>query len=144
MAWKKLTGYFAVFLCRFLLFLIILILSWLLLGKPNINTSFLTVSSCSFLPQLSPQLCCRQTNFQTLNRSRKSSNLFRFRSGFEKPNFTCSDSNADQVNKGKRMNQISLTSNEFSLPSECTNWGFIFSKNLTFHPCEELLRILRG
>ena len=120
MEWKKITGYFAVFLCRFLLFLIIFILSWILLGKPNINTSFLTVSPCSFQPQLSLHMCCRQTNFQTLNHRRKSS-LFGIRSGFQTSNFTCSDSNAYKVNEGKRMNQLLLTSSEFSLISGCTN-----------------------
>lgn len=118
MAWKKITGYFAVFLCRFLLFLIIFILSWILLGKPNINTSFLTVSPCSFQPQLSLHICVADRQ-QTLNHRRRSS-LFGIRSVFQTSNLTYSDSNAYQVNKGKRMNQILLTSSEFSLMSGCT------------------------
>ncbi|XP_068685888.1 uncharacterized protein [Montipora foliosa] len=50
MAWKKLTAFLVVLLCRFVLFLVILSLSWMLLGKPNTNTSFLTVFISFLIP----------------------------------------------------------------------------------------------
>ena len=52
MEWKEVTSFFVVFLCRFILFLFIIVLSLVILGIPNVNTCFLTVSMLkSFLLQ---------------------------------------------------------------------------------------------
>ena len=44
MEWKEVTSFFVVLLCRFILFLFIIVLSLVILGIPNVNTCFLTVS----------------------------------------------------------------------------------------------------
>ena len=44
MEWKEVTSFFVVSLCRFILFLFIIVLSLVILGIPNVNTCFLTVS----------------------------------------------------------------------------------------------------
>ena len=58
MEWKEVTSFFVVFLCRFILFLFIIVLSLVILGIPNVNTCFLTVSMLkSFLLQRAVYSC---------------------------------------------------------------------------------------
>ncbi|CAH3189024.1 unnamed protein product [Porites evermanni] len=50
MEWKEVTSFFVVLLCRFILFLFIIVLSLLILGIPNVNTCFLTVFMAFIIP----------------------------------------------------------------------------------------------
>lgn len=50
MEWKEVTSFFVVFLCRFILFLFIIVLSLVILGIPNVNTCFLTVFMAFIIP----------------------------------------------------------------------------------------------